>query len=123
MVYGEKPKGKVIHVQVTSVPAETRTVEVRPVGASEKGEDMAQVISKRQLEIFECETEDGGVGLKFGDGPLFMGYDERDLARLLEQVFTGAYTKPSFIDAELYDLAHMYLDEATAQERYEELRG
>ena len=83
---------------------------------------MAKVTSKRQLGIFECKTEDGGVGLQFGDGPVFMGYDESDLARLLEQVFVGAYSEPSFIDADLHDLAHMYLDEGAAQERFEDLR-
>lgn len=84
---------------------------------------MAEQTSKRQLDIYEITYDDGGVGLQFGDGPVFMGYDESDLARLLEQIFVGSYNKPSFIDAELHDLAHRYLAEATAQERFDEVRG
>ncbi len=84
---------------------------------------MAEQTSKRQLDIYEITYDDGGVGLQFGDSPVFMGYDASDLSRLLEQVFVGAYSEPSLIDADLHDLAHMYLDEATAQERSEELRA
>ena len=79
---------------------------------------MARITSKKQLEIFECETDGGGVGLLI-DGVLFMGYGAGDLERLLAQVFIGAYDKPPLIDGDLYDLAHTYLDEASARERLE----
>ena len=83
---------------------------------------MAKAISKRQLAIYEVETEDGGTALQFGDGPLQMGVGESDLMRLLSQVFDMPES-PSHIDAELYDIANLYLDEDAARERYEELRG
>lgn len=82
---------------------------------------MAGITNRRQLEIFEVHTDDGGVGLQFGDGQLFKGYDENDLMRLLEQVFEGIWTAPPFIDAELYNLANTYLDEDAARKRWEEL--
>ena len=69
---------------------------------------MARITSKRQLEIFECRTDDGGVGLKFGEhGPLFMGYDESGLMCLLEHVIPGLGGE---LDGDLYDLAQAYLD-------------
>ena len=89
---------------------------------------MARVTSRRQLEIYECKTDDGGVGLKFGDGPLFMGYDGADLMRLLGEIFIdhgnagGIEYDDDPIDGDLYDLAHTYLDEAKANERMDYLR-
>lgn len=85
---------------------------------------MAQVTSKTQLEIYECKTDDGGVGLKFGDGPVFMGYDAGDLMRLLLAVFPDNTDPmdPQPIDGDLIDLAHKYLDSAfSAHERQHEL--
>jgi len=62
--------------------------------------------TKRQLEIFEVHTSDGGVGLKFGDGPIHMGYDGADLMRLISHIFPGESDE---LDGDLYDLAQTYL--------------
>lgn len=60
----------------------------------------------KPLEIYEVHTPDGGVGLKFGDGPIHMGYDGGDLMNLLAHIFPGECGE---IDGDLYDLAHTYL--------------
>lgn len=80
---------------------------------------MASVTSKRQLEIYECKTDDGGTGLQFGGGPLFMGYDAGDLMRLLGAVFHDG-DDPA--DGDLLELAEQYLDPAKAEARREQLR-
>lgn len=61
---------------------------------------------KTQLAIYEVETEDGGKGLQFGNGPIHMGYDGGDLMRLLAAVFPD---EGGEVDADLYDLARTYL--------------
>ena len=68
---------------------------------------MAQVTGKKQLDIYEIATDDGGVGLQFGDGPVLMGYDGADLMRLLEHIFPGMGDE---LDGDLYDLAQHYLN-------------
>lgn len=82
---------------------------------------MASVTSKRQLEIYECKTDDGGTGLQFGGGPLFMGYDAGDLMRLLGAVFHDGNDEP--LDGDLLELAEQYLDPSKAEARRETLRG
>ena len=72
---------------------------------------MEQVTSKKQVDIYECRTDDGGVGLRFGDGPIHMGYDAGDLMRLLSHIFPGEGDE---LDGDLYDLAHVYLDGGAA---------
>lgn len=76
---------------------------------------MARITSKMQLEIYECKTDDGGTGLKFGDGPVFMGYDAGDLMRLLGAIFPKTTDEP--LDGDLLGIAEQYLDETTARER------
>lgn len=83
---------------------------------------MARAISRRQLEIYEVKTDDGGVGLKFGNSPLFMGYDEEDLMRLLGAVFVDA-TDDGIADGDLLEVAEQYLDAETAERRLRVLRG
>lgn len=68
---------------------------------------MAKVTSKKQLDIYEIATDDGGIGLKFGDGPVHMGYDGSDLMRLLSHMFPG---EGGELDGDLYDLAQAYLN-------------
>lgn len=106
VVVGDEP----MHGGYVSVPDEE---EVADVARTET----------RQLEIYEIHTDDGGVGLKFGDGPIHMGYDESDLMRLLGEIFTGPEHDDRPLDGDLLAVAELYLDEATAQERFEELRG
>lgn len=77
---------------------------------------MARTTSKTQLEIFEVKTDDGGTGLQFGNGPVFMGYDAGDLMRLLGAVFHDA-TDDEPLDGDLLEIAEQYLDETTASER------
>lgn len=89
---------------------------------------MAKVTSKRQLEIYECKTDDGGTGLKFGDGPLHMGYDASDLMRLLGEIFIdhgnagGIEYDDDLVDGDLLEIAEQYLDPQRAEERREQLR-
>lgn len=89
---------------------------------------MASVTSKRQLEIYECKTDDGGTGLQFGDGPLFMGYDAGDLMRLLGEIFIdhgnagGIEYDDEPVDGDLLELAEQYLDQSKAEARRETLR-
>lgn len=81
---------------------------------------MARTTSKTQLEIFEVKTDDGGTGLQFGDGPVFMGYDAGDLFSLLGAVFNDHDGEP--VDGDLMDIAEQYLDPARAEARRETLR-
>lgn len=81
---------------------------------------MARPTSKTQLEIFEVKTDDGGTGLQFGDGPLFMGYDAGDLFSLLGAVFHDASDDPA--DGDLLEIAQQYLDPAKAEARRKMLR-
>ena len=83
---------------------------------------MANITEEKQLEIYEIHTDDGGVGLQIGD-VIYMGYSRAALMRLLAQIFTGGKDHPSIIDADLYNLAHVYLDGGDAYtERLERLR-
>lgn len=81
---------------------------------------MARTTSKTQLEIFEVKTDDGGTGLQFGNGPVFMGYDAGDLFSLLSAVFCDASDDPA--DGDLLEIARLYLDPATAEARRAQLR-
>ena len=81
---------------------------------------MARTTSKTQLEIFEVKTDDGGTGLQFGGGPVFMGYDAGDLFSLSGAVF---HDGDGPLDGDLLELAQQYLDPATAEARRETLRG
>lgn len=83
---------------------------------------MAKPISRRQLDIYEVRTDDGGVGLVFGDSPLYMGYDEEDLMRLLGEVF-GFRDEDDFFDGDLREIATQYLDKDEAEKRHAMLRG
>ena len=76
----------------------------------------------RPLPIYEVRTPDGGVGIQIGeDGAVHMGYDARDLMRLLSEVFpdhgnaTEGEDAPE--DAELLDVARQWLDPDAAADR------
>lgn len=79
---------------------------------------MAKVISQKQLEIFECHTDDGGVGIRIGSGPVFLGYDGQDLFSLLAAVFPNADDGDP-LDGDLLSIAEQYLDEDDAARRRE----
>lgn len=88
---------------------------------------MAQVIRKKKLDIYEVKTDDGGIGLQFGDGSIFMGYDAADLFSLLFAIFPDPVRQDPLdhdpIDAELIDLAKQYLDPKKVNQRIELLRS
>lgn len=44
---------------------------------------------RRQADVWEVRTDDGGVGVKVGGGALHMGYDVHDMERLLGAVLYG----------------------------------
>lgn len=81
---------------------------------------MAKVTSKKQLEIYECHTDDGGVGIML-DGVLHMGYDAGDLMRLLREVIPGPEHDDRPLDGDLLAVAELYLDEERARERMDEV--
>jgi len=83
---------------------------------------MAYVKRKTQLEIYEVETEDGGIGLQFGaDEDIHLGYDRADLMSLLAAAFSLDPEQPE--DTDLTDLTSQYLDPDWAEARREYLRG
>ena len=82
---------------------------------------MAQVIKQRQLEIYECNTSDGGVGIRIGNGPVFLGYDGQDLLSLLTAVFPNADDGDP-LDGDLLSIAEQYLDKDDAERRRQWLR-
>lgn len=46
-------------------------------------------MSERHVDVWEVSTEDGGVGVRVGDGPVHMGIGADDVERLLSVLFDG----------------------------------
>lgn len=50
---------------------------------------MAATVERKQLDVWEVRTDDGGVGVEVA-GVVYMGWDAQDVERALELVLSGA---------------------------------
>lgn len=65
---------------------------------------------RRQVEVWEVRTGDGGVGVSVAGGDVHMGYDAGDVERLVGAVLDGVPVgSENVIDAELAEAASPYL--------------
>lgn len=74
-------------------------------------------MADERIAVWEVKTEDGGVGIRIGSGPVHMGVSGADVERLLSMLFDGIEWEDSAcvggtlraVDDALVDAARPYI--------------